>query len=31
MLCMNSRARPVEETQCGNEEMVYNLQRFIPF
>ena len=30
MLCMNSRVRPPEERSCGNDEMIYNLQPFIP-
>ena len=30
-LCMNSRTRVPEETQCGNDEMIYNLQFFVPF
>jgi hypothetical protein len=30
MLCMNSRMRPPEERQCGNDELIYNLQLFLP-
>jgi hypothetical protein len=31
MLCMNSRLRTQHEPHCGNDEMVYNLQLFVPF
>jgi hypothetical protein len=32
MLCMNSRGpRAPDETQCGNDEMIYNLQLWVPF